>query len=111
MLAWARWWVTRPDQSFVNWCVALLALEGYYDGLTLAQLSDVLYQLRRQYYTPPQVPQYTISWPANAVSEQVFVETWKKWVDDDLLPGTTTAQIATFLRAFAARLTAVNAYK
>jgi len=112
VLAWARWWVTDPDPSFVQFAVAMLALEGYYDGLTLAQLSDVLYQLRRQYYSPPQAPTFTIAWPANAsLTEQQVVAVWKQWVDDSLLPGLTTAQVATFLRAVAARLTAVGAYK
>lgn len=112
MLAWARWWVTTPDQSFVNWCVALLALEGYFSGLSLAQISDALYQLRRQYYTPPQPPQFSIPWPTGAImTEQQFVAAWKTWVDDSLLPGITPAQLVTFLRALGARITAVNAYQ
>lgn len=111
MLAWARWWVTNPDPTFVRFAVAMLGVEGYYDGLTLAQITDALYQLQRQYFTPPQVPQYTIAWPSGGETEQEMVAAWKTWVDADLLPGLTATQIAAFLGAFSARLTAVHAYQ
>lgn len=109
--AWARHWITDPDPLYVQWVVAYLFVSGYIGPmrLTLAQASDVLHKLRQLYAVPvPPITYDPAAWPGPpTVDERTFVTSWKTWLDANLAPGVTAAQMIAFLRAVAARLTLV----